>query len=174
MLFDFACSRSGKQIGVVSLNAACRRRGAVVGVNRDEQVGLCLIGKIRALIERQIRVVSPREDYFRAQSRLQQLSQTLGHVEHQIFFQQSLASHRPQVPSAVTGDVWAVSVATAAAAGAAFTGKDESSKEIVVWFGEPVSEGARLGVTWFGVIWFGADLLAAKVLPLLRNSTTRR
>jgi len=72
-------------------------------VNRDEQIGLRLIGKIGALLERQIGVVAAREHYIRAEARLQQLAQALGHVEHEIFFQQSLAANGAQIPAAVTG-----------------------------------------------------------------------
>ena len=72
-------------------------------MNGDEQIGLRLVGEIGALIEGQVSVVGAREHDFRPQSRLQQLAQALGHVEHQIFFQQSLPANRAQVPAAVPG-----------------------------------------------------------------------
>src|ERR1700674_5371651 len=103
MLFDFPGSRSRKQIRVIGLNSTRGRRAAVVGVNGNEQVGLRLVGEISALIEREVGVAAPREHYFRPQSRLQQPAQTLGHVEHQILFQQSLPSNRAYVPPAVPG-----------------------------------------------------------------------
>ena len=103
MRFDFPRPRSGKQIRIVGLNPPRRRRTAVVGVNGNEQIGLCLVGDVSALIERQVGVARPREHYFRPQSRLQQLAQALSHVEHQVLFQQSLPSNRAQVPAAVPG-----------------------------------------------------------------------
>src|ERR1039457_3087049 len=90
MLFDFLRSRSRKQICVIGLNASRRRRTAVVGVNRYEQIGLGLVGEVSTLLEGQITVARPCEHYFRSQPRLQQLAQTLRHVKHEIFFQQSL------------------------------------------------------------------------------------
>src|SRR3979411_2376508 len=103
MLFDFPRPRSRKQIRVVGLNAPRRRRTTVVGVNGNEQIGLRLVGEISSLIEREVSVAASREHYFRPQSRLQQPAQTLGYVEHQIFFQQSLPSDRAQVPAAMSG-----------------------------------------------------------------------
>src|SRR5467141_2868009 len=98
MFFDFACPRSRKQICVICLDAARRRRAAVVGVNGNEQIGLRLVGEISSLIEREVGVAASREHYFRPQSRLQQSAQALSYVEHQILFQQSLPSYRAQVP----------------------------------------------------------------------------
>ena len=51
MCFDFPRPRSGKQIRIVGLNPPRRRRTAVVGVNGNEQIGLCLVGDVSALIE---------------------------------------------------------------------------------------------------------------------------
>ncbi len=72
-------------------------------MHRDEQIGLRLIGDIRPLIERKVVVGSAREDNLRPQARLQQLAQSPGHVQHQIFFQQSFAAHRAQIPAAMSG-----------------------------------------------------------------------
>src|SRR5580658_5919482 len=101
MLFDVARSGGRKQVRVIGLNAPRRRIGAVVSVNRDEEVGLCRVGEIRALLERYVSVAGPREHYFYPQALLQQPAQTLGYVQHQIFFQQSLPSHRARVPAAM-------------------------------------------------------------------------
>jgi len=72
-------------------------------VHGDEQIGLRMVREIGALIERKIIVALAREHHIRAQTVMQQLSQAPRYVEHQIFFQQSLAAHRSEVPAAVAG-----------------------------------------------------------------------
>src|SRR6267154_3587658 len=103
MLFHLARPWRRKEIRIVSFDPTRGCGTAVVSMNRDEQIGLGLIGEIGALIERQIGVAVPREHYLGAQARLQQFAQSLGHVKHQIFLEYSLASDSSQIPSAMSG-----------------------------------------------------------------------
>jgi hypothetical protein len=61
VFLQFLGTRSGKKIRIVGFHAARGRRTAVIGVNGDEQIGLRLVGEIRALIKRQVLVVTARK-----------------------------------------------------------------------------------------------------------------
>src|SRR6266851_4192087 len=78
------------EIQVVGFDAAGVGIVAGIGVYRDEKVGLLLIGDGSASLQRDESIVAPSEGDFSAQPRLQQLTQALAYVEHQVFFQQAI------------------------------------------------------------------------------------
>src|ERR1700692_4315035 len=102
MLFNLARYWRGEKIRIVSFDSTRGCGTTVVSMNRNEQIGLGLIGEIGALIKRQIGVAVPREHYLGAQARLQQFAQSLGHVKHQILLEYSLASDSSQIPSTMS------------------------------------------------------------------------
>ena len=70
---------------------------------RDEHVGLSEVRNLGPLFQRQISITVAGKDDFRAQTALDQFSQTRDDVQYQIFFHQARAPHRAQVPAAVSG-----------------------------------------------------------------------
>ena len=68
----------------------------------DEQIRTRLVGNSRTGFERNERVVLARVNYFRSQSRLQQLALTPPHVEDEIFFLQPVRPDGSGIVPSVT------------------------------------------------------------------------
>ena len=67
-------SWSREEIGVIGFDAARGGQIAVVGVHGNEKIGLCLIGKNGAIVERNVGIVLARVNHFGTKPRFEQLA----------------------------------------------------------------------------------------------------
>ena len=72
-------------------------------MDRNEQVGLLLVGDRGASLQRNESVVLAGKDHVSAEAGLQQLAQSPADVEHQIFFLQAIGTDGAGIVSAVAG-----------------------------------------------------------------------
>jgi hypothetical protein len=76
---------------------------ARVGVDGNEKIGPFFIGDGGSRFERNESIVFPRVNDFSTQAGLQQLAQSPAHVEHEIFFFQTVGADRARVVASVAG-----------------------------------------------------------------------
>src|SRR5437764_607306 len=72
-------------------------------MHRNEQVCLLLVRDGGACLERNKGVVAASENYLSAEPFLEQSAETLAHIEHQVFFKQTVWANGSRVMTAVPG-----------------------------------------------------------------------
>ena len=100
---DFQRVRVGGEVQIVGLDAAGRRVGAGIGVDRNEQIGLVLVGDGGPGFQRDEGVIVAGEDDVGSQASLQQAAQPQRDVQHQVLLHQAVGADGPSVVPAMPG-----------------------------------------------------------------------
>src|SRR4029077_4715498 len=101
---DFHGVARAGEIQVIGFDSACLAILAGIGMDRNEEVGLGLVGDFRAAFERDESVVVPGKYYIGTrQLQLNDFAQPQRYIEAQVFFHEAGWTNRAGIMSAVSG-----------------------------------------------------------------------